>query len=141
MQLTIPPRHLFSFCTRRYSRSMKDRFPRTPAEFKEHQRHVVLRCESCGEAEFFDQDRLIGLVGFNFDLYEGYHQLRAMLCCWMCGEGQPALTFHDATKRPFGPYTFEESLVSHLELQAFAHARDGEDPQEHRGRYRKFGRR
>jgi hypothetical protein len=120
---------------------MKDRFPRTPAEFKEHHRHVVMRCEACGQQDFLDQDRLIGLVGPDFDLYDGFHQLRAMLCCWMCGKGQPALTFHDATRRSYGPVSFEEALTFDLERQAFARARDGEDPRKRSGRVRRFGRR
>jgi hypothetical protein len=122
-----------------YSHAMNGRFPRTAGEFKEHQRHVVLRCEACHETEFLDQDRLIGLVGPDFDLYDGYHQLRAMLSCWMCGQGQPALTFYDASKRPFGPYSFEESLTASLEMSAFVLARDGEDSRKGRGRVRKFG--
>lgn len=77
---------MFPFRSGHYGGTMKGRFLRTAAEFKAHQRHVVTRCDACSRQEFLDQDKLITLVGPNFDLYDRYHQLGVDLepeqrCC------------------------------------------------------------
>src|SRR5688500_4850000 len=104
---------------------MKARYPRTAGEFEEHHRCVGLPSETCGKQKSFVQDTLI-----------------AMLSCWMCGQGLPALTFHDPTKKSYVPVTFEEALAYDLELRAFARAREADEPRRRRlGRVRKVGRR
>lgn len=122
---------------------MKDRFPRTPAEFVEHDRAVVMRCPN-GHTTWIRPESLIQRLGRDFDLYEGFAELQRAFDCDACGAPQEASIHRPETK---GPLSFEEALLSRLEFDAFANARDAlVDPgmrarQGPGGRRRKFGRR
>jgi hypothetical protein len=118
---------------------MKDRYPRTAGEFAGHGRQVVQRCQSCGHTEFLDPQLIIFTFGEDFDLYDGFAELRSRLNCCQCGEPAPQIRFHNAHQKHFEPVSFDEALTSDLEFSAFARARDADEPRRpYRGRYRKF---
>jgi hypothetical protein len=122
---------------------MKDRFPRTPAEFKTHDRAVVMRCPN-GHSAWIKPQSLIQRLGPDFDIYDGFAELQRAFDCDVCGAPQEASIRRPETKGPLG---FEEALVSRLEFNAFVEARDAlRDPgmrarQGSGGRRRRFGRR
>ena len=130
---------------------MKGRFPRTPAEFAEHGRRVVLRC-ACGGSGTIPPSNLIQRLGPDTDIYvvANFMTLEDAYLCEHCGERQSVSIYSD---RPhyWSLMPFEEATKRALELSAFANARDGAmavrsgqlwPPQKKTvGRVRKFGRR
>jgi hypothetical protein len=122
---------------------MKGRFPRTPAEFEEQGRAVVMRCPN-GHTAWIKPSSLVQRFGPDFDLYNGFAEMQAAFDCDVCGAKQEATIWRPETK---GPMNYEEALVSGLEFSAFVTARDAlRDPgmrarQGLGGRRRKFGRR
>lgn len=103
---------------------MKDRFPRTPAEFLEHGRIVVLRCDR-GHTTWIRPENLLQRLGPDFDLYDGYAELQDTFPCDVCGATEQQIAFTNPDVRHFERLSFEEALVSSLEMRAFADARDG----------------
>lgn len=121
---------------------MKDRFPRTAGEFAEHGRLVMLTCQACGHREAVDPQLITFTFGENFDLYDGYSELRARLNCPRCCEPRPSIQFYNSKEKHFEPVSYEEALTNSLEFNAFVRVRDaGEARRPYRGRYRKLGRR
>lgn len=132
--------------------TIKDRFPRTPAEFAEHARIVALRCDCGAPVASIKPENLIQRFGRGFDLYSGFAQLIDAFPCETCGRRQHP-TFTDIQRQNFGGATLEEATTDALELSAFALARDAaalgitQDQLLQRrrsrtlGRWRKFGKR
>jgi hypothetical protein len=100
---------------------MKDRYPRTVAEFSEHHRLVVLHCERCHGSQVMATDVLDATFGPEFDLYSGYRELRAQLYCPHCGAPRPRATFFNPEERS-GEVSFEDSVTHALEFNAFVRA-------------------
>ena len=101
---------------------MKDRYPRTIAEFAEHNRRVALHCEACHRSQQMALDVLEATFGPDFDLYDGYKELRAQLYCPYCGAPRPRVDFFNPEDR-HGEVSFEESVTYSLEFNAFVRAR------------------
>lgn len=100
----------------------------------------MLSCDACRHREAVDPQLLIFTFGEDFDVYEGYSELRSRLGCSQCGEPRPRALFYNPSQNS-GPVRYDEALTSSLEFSAFVHARDaGEPPRPYRGRYRKFRR-
>jgi hypothetical protein len=104
---------------------MKDRFPRTPIEFRDHRRGVAMRCE-CGATTWLKPENLIQRLGPDFDLYDGYADLLEAFPCDVCGRRQRP-TFTNPGQQQFGRVAFEQALANSMELSAFALARDAVD--------------
>jgi hypothetical protein len=105
---------------------MKGRFPRTPAEFQEHGRIVVLRC-AAGHTTWVKPANLVQRFGPDFDLYDGLAVLRE-LSCSTCEQPIDRVAFQNLSQRSFGPVSFDDATVAALELRAFAQARDSNLP-------------
>jgi hypothetical protein len=115
----MPSRHL---ARRADSASaMKDRYPRTVAEFAEYQRSVALHCERCYRSQVMATDVLDATFGPEFDLYLGYRELRAQLYCPHCGAPRPRVSFFDPDERT-GEVSFEDSVTRSLEFDAYVRA-------------------
>jgi hypothetical protein len=131
---------------------MKDRFPRTPAEFDEHGRIVVLRCDCGATTVSIRPENLIQRLGQDFDLCAGFPELAEAFPCEACGRRQHP-SFFDTRRAGYGAVSLEEATTTALELSAFALARDAaalgitqEELLRRRrtqtlGRWRKFGKR
>lgn len=121
---------------------MKDRFPRTAGEFAEHNRQVLLRCESCGHRWALEPQLVIFTFGEDFDLYDGFQEVRSRLACEQCGTERPDVLFRNLEDKYFEPVGYWQALTNDLEFRAFVRARDGDAPRRRGlGRIRRFGRR
>ena len=121
---------------------MKDMFPRTPAEFATHGRHVVLYCAN-GHRRFVKPENVIQRLGPDFDLFDGFAELSGIFVCDQCGAENPEVSFFH--ERPWRYLTSEEALLEALEFRAFVHVRDAlvhpgmRSEQGGGGRRRRFG--
>jgi hypothetical protein len=112
---------------------MKGRYPRTVAEFGAHQRQVWVGCGPCNRRRLVGNDVLEAMFGPDFDLYAGFAALEAELRCEICGQKHRTIIFHDATERPRGEVSFEESVNHSLELRAYWQLRDRGKPEPVKG--------
>lgn len=78
---------------------MKDRYPRTIAEFGDSYRRVVLHCEACHRAQDMALDVLDATFGPDFDLYSGLKEVRAQMYCPHCGTPRPRISFFNPEER------------------------------------------
>lgn len=117
---------------------MKGRYPRTIAEFIEHNRQVWVRCSPCGHTRKEPLDVLEAMWGTDFDLYAGYVTLEAELRCDLCGKKHRTIMFRDASERDvYAKVSFEEALNDSLEMRAYWQLRDRDKPHPVRGPQRR----
>lgn len=128
--------------------AMNGRFPRTPAEFAEHGRLVVLRC-ACGAVWTLQPASLIQRMGPDADLYDitTFMALEHAFPCEACGR-RPEVSVY-VPRRMWEAVPFEEATCDSLELSAYANARDASHAlrsgqswppsRKNLGRVRKFG--
>ncbi len=127
---------------------MSTRIPRTAAEFRDQHRRVVAHCARCTMTTYVDPDSLVQWLGSEGDVYKNFADLAGLASCGTCGGSIEQVTFTNLARRSFEPVSFEDSLIAHLELLAFAKARDAaawhdprRPPTQPSRRVRRFGRR
>src|SRR4051812_16954389 len=67
-------------------RAMKDRYPRTVAEFADHGMRVVVICDDCTCQRTVPPDVLSLTFGDDFDCYSSLIELQLQLRCECCGQ-------------------------------------------------------
>jgi len=102
---------------------MRDRYPRTIAEFVAASRMVILECEDCRHKAPADLSLLELTFGADFDMYASMREMRDRLACTACGKERPIVEFYDPTRNHFRAVSFEVSVSSALEFNAYARAR------------------
>lgn len=126
----------------RWSRTgpTKAEYPRTAAEFAEDGRLVIRSARLVGIGPPSNPRLITFTFGEDFDLYDGFSELRSRLNCGRRGEPRPSIRFRDPNEKRFEPVSYEEALTRSLEFRALARARDaGEPPHPYGGRVRKLG--
>ncbi|WP_055048879.1 hypothetical protein [Devosia sp. A16] len=98
-------------------------FPKTVREFIEAGRQVIQECEACRRKAPMDLSMLELVFGSSFDLYASMREMRDRLSCPACGHPRPLIEFHNPTATHFRDVSFDESVTSALEFNAYNRAR------------------
>jgi hypothetical protein len=102
---------------------MKDRYPRTVADFVETARLVIIECEDCRRKASLDLSLLELTFGADFDMYASMREMRNRLACPGCGSPRPIISFYDPHERAGTDVSFDESVTRSLEFSAYNRAR------------------
>lgn len=102
---------------------MKDRYPRTVAEYIATDRLVIIECEDCRRKAPLDLSMLELTFGADFDMYASMREMRNRLACAGCGEPRPIISFYDPHERAGDLVNFEDSVSHSLEFSAYNRAR------------------
>ena len=103
---------------------MQGRYPRTIAEFAQHQRAVLVHCAPCNRRRRTPADVLEAVFGPDFDLYAGYAALEAELRCDACGKKHRQILFVDDTPPGVARVmSFAEELDERVERRAYLRVR------------------
>lgn len=106
-----------------------NRFPRTVTELAAGNRRVFVRCDECQRSRVVPSDLLAMEFGPDFDIYDGFQELRAQLRCEQCGKSHRVIDVVDSSRRAFEDVGFDEAVNRQLEFNALARARDGDRPE------------
>lgn len=98
-------------------------FPKTVREFIEAGRQVIQECQACRRKAPMDISMLELTFGGDFDLYASMREMRDRLSCPACGHPRPLIEFHNPTATHFRDLSFDESVTSALEFNAYNWAR------------------
>ena len=101
---------------------MKDRYPRTVADYVETARLVIVECEGCRHKAPVDLSVLLLTFGADFDMYASMRVMRDRLTCSECGAPRPFVSFYDPHVRG-SEVSFDESVDLSLEFSAYDRAR------------------
>jgi hypothetical protein len=77
---------------------MKDRYPRTVAEFAQHCMRVVVCCDDCDSRRVVSPDILSLTFGDDFDCYSSLVELRLQLRCEHCGQRRRRIELRDVNE-------------------------------------------
>ncbi len=102
---------------------MKDRYPRTVAEYVATSRLVIIECEDCRRKAPLDLSMLELTFGADFDMYASMREMRNRLACPGCGSPRPIISFYNPSERAGTEVSFDDSVTRSLEFGAYNRAR------------------